>query len=215
MRCVSGGWKWNYADRRGSLSSPPTQTALWDVLCQKAHLHTDPSALREITSNREPCSSHQDHVTRGDVHVRVGGLLAPGRDAAPGRGADGWTGVAELRGHAVDPGGDRLRTLVGGFDGHALPAQLLQERGGRVRAAASLSMLLTLQRQFVAFKNMTPNMKRSKGSSDGWENVRTPTWMRIYSNVDHHPRCSHCFSCPLKSNVCLMSIWMDSGFSLL
>lgn len=92
----------------------------------------------------------------------VGGLLAPGRDAAPGRGADGWSGVAELRGHTVDPGGDRLRTLRGGFDGHALPAQLLQERkgggGGGVRAAASLSMLLTLQRQFVAFNNMTPKL---------------------------------------------------------
>lgn len=102
-----------------------------------------------LTGDVCSCPSHQYHVTCGDVHVGVGGLLAPGRDAAPGRGADGRTGVAELRGHTVDPGGDRLRTLRGGFDGHALPAQLLQERkgGGGVRAAASLSMLLTLRCQ--------------------------------------------------------------------
>lgn len=72
--------------------------------------------------------SHQNHVTCGDVHVGVGGLLAPGGDAAPGRGADGRTGIAELGGDAVDPGGEGLRALAGGLDGHALPAQLLQER---------------------------------------------------------------------------------------
>lgn len=74
------------------------------------------------------CRSHQYHVTCGDVHVWVGGLLAPGWDAAPGRGADGWTDIAELGWRAVDPGGDGLWAFVRGFDSHTLPAQLLQER---------------------------------------------------------------------------------------
>lgn len=30
---------------------------------------------------------YQDHVTGGDVHVGLNRLLAPGRCAAPGRGA--------------------------------------------------------------------------------------------------------------------------------
>lgn len=30
---------------------------------------------------------YQDHVTGGDVHVGLNWLLAPGRCAAPGRGA--------------------------------------------------------------------------------------------------------------------------------
>lgn len=95
-----------------------------------------------LTGDVCSCPSHQYHVTCGDVHVGVGGLLAPGRDAAPGRGADGWSGVAELRGHTVDPGGDRLRTLRGGFDGHALPAQLLQERKGGVGGVSELPLAL-------------------------------------------------------------------------
>lgn len=66
-------------------------------------------------------------MTRGDVHVGVGGLLAPGRDAAPGRGADGLAPVAELRGHAVDPGRDGLAAFGRGFDRHTLTAQLLRE----------------------------------------------------------------------------------------
>lgn len=61
----------------------------------------------------------------GDVHVGVGGLFAPGRDAAARRRADSLTAVAELRRHAVDPGGDRLRALGRGFDRHALPTELL------------------------------------------------------------------------------------------
>lgn len=74
--------------------------------------------------------THQNHVTGGDVHVGVGGLLAPGRDAAPRRRADGLTAaIAELRRHAVDPGGDRLRALGRRFDRHPLPAELLQEEG--------------------------------------------------------------------------------------
>lgn len=44
---------------------------------------------------------YQDHVTGGDVHVGLDGLLAPGRGAAAGRGA-GHGAIAELRGHAVD-----------------------------------------------------------------------------------------------------------------
>lgn len=64
----------------------------------------------------------------GDVHVGVGGLFAPGRDAAACRRADSLTTVAELRRHAVDPGGDRLRALGRGFDRHALPTELLRER---------------------------------------------------------------------------------------
>lgn len=75
-------------------------------------------------------------MTGGDVHVRVGGLFAPGGDAAPRRGADGRAAVAELRRHAVDPGGDGLRTLSRRFDRHALPTELLREgKGGRDRLA--------------------------------------------------------------------------------
>lgn len=73
--------------------------------------------------------THQYHVTGGDVHVGVCGLFAPGGDAAPSRGADGLTAVAELRRHAVDPGGDGLRTLGWRFDRHALPTELLQREG--------------------------------------------------------------------------------------
>lgn len=91
---------------------------------------SDPShtltAFKE--ARRHTRGPHQDHVTCGDVHVGVGGLLAPGGDAAPGRGADGRAGIAELGGDAVDPGGEGLRALAGGLDGHALPAQLLRER---------------------------------------------------------------------------------------
>lgn len=75
----------------------------------------------------------------------MGGLLAPGRDAAPGRGADGRTGVAELGRHAVDPGGDGLWAVVRGLDGHALPAQLLQERADASKLLQnSFSVLLML-----------------------------------------------------------------------
>lgn len=66
-------------------------------------------------------------MTGGDIHVGVGGLFAPGRDAAPRRGADGRTAVAELGRDAVDPGGDGLRTLSGRLDRHALAAELLRE----------------------------------------------------------------------------------------
>lgn len=71
--------------------------------------------------------THQYHVTGRDVHVGVGGLFAPGGDAAPRRGADGLTAIAELRRHAVDPGGDGLRTLCRRFDRHALPTELLEK----------------------------------------------------------------------------------------
>lgn len=101
----------------------------------------DHPALEGECSSKKPmsrCWSHQYHVTCGDVHVGVGGLLAPGRDTAPGWGADGCTGIAELRWHAVDPGGDGLWTLAGWFDGHTLPAQLLQ---GRVDASNPLLAL--------------------------------------------------------------------------
>lgn len=64
-------------------------------------------------------------MSGGDVHVGVSGLLAPGGDAAPGRGADGRTAVAELGRHAVDPGGDGLGTLGRRLDGHALATELL------------------------------------------------------------------------------------------
>lgn len=89
--------------------------------------------------------THQYHVAGGDVHVRVGGLLAPGGDAAPCRGADGWTAVAELRRHAVDPGGDGLRALSWRFDRHTLPAELLQEgRRGQISHCCHVVMVDTV-----------------------------------------------------------------------
>lgn len=82
--------------------------------------------------------THQDHVTGWDVHIWVGGLFAPGGNAAPCRGADGLTAIAELRRDAVDPGGDGLRTLGWGLDSHALPTQLLRE-GRRYRLVTAVT----------------------------------------------------------------------------
>ena len=89
---------------------------------------------------RDPCRGapptphpHQYHVTRGDVHVGVGGLLAPGGGAAAGRGADGRAPLAELGRHAVDArleGLERLGALRRRFDRHPLATQLLGDRDG-------------------------------------------------------------------------------------
>lgn len=73
--------------------------------------------------------TYQNHVTSRNVHVGVGGLLAPGGDAAAPGGADGRAAVAELRRDAVDPGGNWLGTIHGRFDRHTLPTELLQNGG--------------------------------------------------------------------------------------
>lgn len=78
---------------------------------------------------------YQDHVAGGDVHVGRHGLLAPGRGAAP-RGWAGQRPIAELRRHAVDAGRMRGLGAVGRAHGHALAAQLLEDRGTRVSAPA-------------------------------------------------------------------------------
>lgn len=64
---------------------------------------------------------YQDHVTGGDVHVGLDGLLTPGRGAAAGRGA-GHGAIAELRGHAVDSRRVQRLRAVRGFHCHALAA---------------------------------------------------------------------------------------------
>lgn len=46
--------------------------------------------------------AHQDHVTSRDVHVRLGGLLTPGRGGAVGGGRAVLGAVAELGGDAAD-----------------------------------------------------------------------------------------------------------------
>lgn len=65
-------------------------------------------------------------MTSGDVQVGVGGLFAPGRQAAACRRADGLSAVAELRRDAVDPGGDRFWTLRRRLDRHPLAAEFLR-----------------------------------------------------------------------------------------
>jgi len=73
--------------------------------------------------------AHQDHVSGGDVHVGLDGLLAPGGRAAVGAGA-GLRGVAELGRDAADPRGlCRRRWCLGAakerLGSHVLAAQLL------------------------------------------------------------------------------------------
>jgi len=82
-------------------------------------------------------------VTRGDVHVGLRRLLAPGRRAAVGA-RTGLGSVAELGRHAADPGvgtssssagsshgaeGSGLQPPEGALGGHVLPAQVLGGAG--------------------------------------------------------------------------------------
>lgn len=75
----------------------------------------------EISRAMKPEVPYQDHVTGGDVHVGLDGLLAPGRGAAPSRGA-GDGPIAELGGDAVYPGGVQGLRAVRAFHCHALAA---------------------------------------------------------------------------------------------
>lgn len=48
--------------------------------------------------------TYQYHVTRGDVHVRLGGLFAPGWGGTVGGGRTVLGTIAELGGNAADTG---------------------------------------------------------------------------------------------------------------
>lgn len=71
----------------------------------------------------------QNHVSCGDVHVGLGGLLAPGWCAAVGTGA-GLGRVAELGGHTAHPRRLwlTLRPVKQGLCGHVLATQVLQRK---------------------------------------------------------------------------------------
>ena len=109
-----------------------------------------PVSRNELPSDRfgAPGSSftHQDHVTRGDVHVGLGGLFAPRRGGAVGGGRAVLGAIAELGGDAAYTGSVRppsaagaggygrprhaptahaVLAAQGGFGRHVLPTQLL------------------------------------------------------------------------------------------
>lgn len=71
----------------------------------------------------------QNHVSRGDVHVGLGRLLAPGRGAAVGAGA-GLGRITELGGHTAHPRRLwwALCPVEQGLCGHVLAAQVLQRK---------------------------------------------------------------------------------------
>lgn len=90
--------------------------------------------------------THQYHVTGGDVHVRLGGLLAPRWGGAVGGGRAVLGAIAELGGDAAYTGRVRppsaagargygrprhaptahaVLAAQGGFGRHVLPTQLL------------------------------------------------------------------------------------------